>query len=208
MAAQQQSLLNVQNNLANVIKNIESNLVTRIQRLENTLLDKIDDSYTVVLTWVYDPPVTAATAEFLVALGEKVAQVMPARGIDGAELVFDAVAGATTVTETVRFSNRETHFAYLSRYPGNVYAAIVTELGSPTQFGKATSVVVTHQNPSDVQAYLQSTASFPDFDEMDEATRTQTAEFMTAERAAQQTVEGQFQAFGLGDPVVFSYVQK
>ena len=56
MAAQQQSLLNVQSNLANVIKNIESNLVTRIQRLENNVIDKIDDSYTVVVNWVYDPP--------------------------------------------------------------------------------------------------------------------------------------------------------
>ena len=44
MAAQQQSLLNVQNNLANVIKNIESNLFTRIQRLENNVIDKIDNS--------------------------------------------------------------------------------------------------------------------------------------------------------------------
>ena len=44
MAAQQQSLLNVQNNLANVIKNIESNLFTRIQRLENNVIDKIEGS--------------------------------------------------------------------------------------------------------------------------------------------------------------------
>ena len=44
MAARQQSLLNVQNNLANVIKNIESNLFTRIQRLENNVIDKIDSS--------------------------------------------------------------------------------------------------------------------------------------------------------------------
>ena len=44
MAAQQQSLLNVQSNLANVIKNIESNLFTKIQRLENNVIDKIDSS--------------------------------------------------------------------------------------------------------------------------------------------------------------------
>ena len=44
MAARQQSLLNVQNNLANVIKNIESNLFTRIQRLENNVIKGIDDS--------------------------------------------------------------------------------------------------------------------------------------------------------------------
>ena len=42
MSAKQQSLLNVQSNLANVIKNIESNLFTRIQRLENDVVDKID----------------------------------------------------------------------------------------------------------------------------------------------------------------------
>ena len=44
MAAQQQSLLNVQSNLANVIKNIESNLFTTIQRLENNVIDKIESS--------------------------------------------------------------------------------------------------------------------------------------------------------------------
>ena len=44
MSAKQQSLLNVQNNLANVIKNIESNLFTRIQRLENNVIKGIDDS--------------------------------------------------------------------------------------------------------------------------------------------------------------------
>ena len=208
MAAQQQSLLNVQNNLANVIKNIESNLVTRIKRLENTLLDKIDDSYTVVVNWVYDPPVTTATAEFLATLGEKNAQVMPALGIEGAELVFDAVAGASTMTETLRFANREKHFAFLSRYSGNVFAPVVAELGTPTQFGKAINVVITHQNPSDLQAYLQSTASYPDFDEMDEATRTVSAQYFTAEQAALLTVEGRYQAFGNGDPVAFSYVQK
>ena len=134
---------------------------------------------------------------------------MPALGIEGTELVWDAVAGATNVTETLRFANREKHFAFLSRYSGNVFAPVVAELGSPTQFGKATSVVVTHQNPSDLQTYLQSAASSPDFDEMDEATRTVSAQFvMTAEQAALQTYEGQFQAFGDGGPVAFSYVQK
>ena len=38
MEAKQQSLLNVQNNLANVIKNIESNLFKRNQKLENNVL--------------------------------------------------------------------------------------------------------------------------------------------------------------------------
>ena len=50
MAAQQQSLLNVQNNLANVIKNIESNLVTRIDRLENNVIDKTSDIKPITLT--------------------------------------------------------------------------------------------------------------------------------------------------------------
>ena len=169
----------------------------------------IDDSYTVVINWVYDPPVTAATVEFLATLGEKNAQVMPALGIEGAELVFDAVAGASTMTETLRFANREKHFAFLSRYSGNVFAPVVAELGTPTQFGKAINVVITHQNPSDLQAYLQSTASFPDFDEMDEATRTVSEQFgMTAEQTAEETVEGQLQQFGYGDPVEFKYVQK
>ena len=40
MSAKQQSLLNVQNNLANVIKNIESNLFTRIERLENNVINE------------------------------------------------------------------------------------------------------------------------------------------------------------------------
>ena len=44
MAAQEQSLLNVQNNLANVIKNIESNLFKRIQKLENNVLTNITTS--------------------------------------------------------------------------------------------------------------------------------------------------------------------
>ena len=44
MEAKQQSLLNVENNLANVIKNIESNLFKRIQKLENNVLTNITTS--------------------------------------------------------------------------------------------------------------------------------------------------------------------
>ena len=75
MAAQQQSLLNVQNNLANVIKNIESNLFTRIQRLENNVIKGIDDSSEQKPANALANRLAAAVDEFLASTGAPGASV-------------------------------------------------------------------------------------------------------------------------------------
>ena len=85
MAAQQQSLLNVQSNLANVIKNIESNLFTRIQRLENNVIDKIESSSSNKnpdsSTKLYEPPSQAVVDDIFARHEATISSLQPGQAL-------------------------------------------------------------------------------------------------------------------------------